>query len=117
MLDRAQPDMLVLHPLPRVDEIAYEVDGDPRAAYFRQAGWGVFVRMALIAALLGREGGTLPPAAAEEAGRIRARPAPGRCGNARCVTRHEAYLEPLALGAPGESATWRCAYCEHTNTA
>ena len=48
----AKEDMFVLHPLPRVNEIATEVDDDPRAAYFRQAQYGVYVRMALIMTLL-----------------------------------------------------------------
>ena len=48
----AKEDMLVLHPLPRVNEISVEVDDDPRAAYFRQAKYGVFIRMALILTLL-----------------------------------------------------------------
>lgn len=48
----AKPDMYVLHPLPRVNEISVEVDSDPRAAYFRQAQYGVYVRMALIMTLL-----------------------------------------------------------------
>ena len=48
----AKPDMLVLHPLPRVNEISVEVDDDPRAAYFKQAQYGVYVRMALILTLL-----------------------------------------------------------------
>lgn len=48
----AKEDMLVLHPLPRVNEISVEVDDDPRAAYFRQAQYGVYVRMALILTLL-----------------------------------------------------------------
>lgn len=46
--------MVVLHPLPRVDEIATEVDSDPRAAYFRQMENGMFVRMALLALVLGK---------------------------------------------------------------
>ncbi len=49
----AKEDMLVLHPLPRVNEISVEVDDDPRAVYFRQAQYGVYVRMALILTLLG----------------------------------------------------------------
>jgi len=49
----AKPDMYVLHPLPRVNEISVEVDNDPRAAYFKQAQYGVYVRMALIMTLLG----------------------------------------------------------------
>ena len=48
----AREDMLVLHPLPRVNEIATEVDDDPRACYFKQAQYGVYVRMALILTLL-----------------------------------------------------------------
>lgn len=51
----AREDMLVLHPLPRVNEISVEVDDDPRAAYFRQVQYGVYVRMALILTLLGIE--------------------------------------------------------------
>ena len=51
-MEKAKPDMLVLHPLPRVNEIAVEVDDDPRAAYFKQAQYGVYVRMALILTLL-----------------------------------------------------------------
>lgn len=49
----AKKDMLVLHPLPRVNEIATEVDNDPRAVYFKQAEYGVYARMALITKLLG----------------------------------------------------------------
>jgi aspartate carbamoyltransferase catalytic subunit len=45
--------MIVLHPLPRVNEISYEVDNDSRAYYFKQAKYGMFARMALIAKLLG----------------------------------------------------------------
>lgn len=51
-MELAKKDMLVLHPLPRVNEISVEVDADPRAAYFRQAQYGVYVRMALILTLL-----------------------------------------------------------------
>ena len=47
-LELARKDMLVLHPLPRVNEISVEVDEDPRAAYFKQAQYGVYVRMAFI---------------------------------------------------------------------
>ena len=53
IMELAKEDMLVLHPLPRVNEIAVEVDDDPRAAYFKQAQYGVYVRMALILTLLG----------------------------------------------------------------
>ena len=58
ILDKAKmalagPDMLVLHPLPRVNEISVEVDSDPRAAYFKQVQYGVYVRQALMLSLLG----------------------------------------------------------------
>ncbi len=52
-MNMAKEDMIVLHPLPRVNEISYEVDDDKRAVYFKQAKYGMFVRMALIAKLLG----------------------------------------------------------------
>ena len=52
-MKNAKKDMIVLHPLPRVNEIAVEIDTDPRACYFRQAKYGMYARMALIAKLLG----------------------------------------------------------------
>ena len=55
-LEKAKKDLCILHPLPRVNEIATEVDSDPRAKYFEQAKNGMFVRMALIMSLLGIEG-------------------------------------------------------------
>lgn len=58
-LDLGKADLAVLHPLPRVNEIAPEVDSDPRAMYFEQARGGVFVRMALILSLLGLAPGVL----------------------------------------------------------
>ena len=54
-MELAKSDMIVMHPLPRVNEIATEVDKDPRAVYFAQAKYGMYVRMALIAKLLGLE--------------------------------------------------------------
>ena len=56
-MELAPKDMLVLHPLPRVNEISVEVDDDPRAVYFDQVQYGVYVRMALILTLLGLDGG------------------------------------------------------------
>lgn len=51
----AKEDMIVMHPLPRVNEISVDVDADPRATYFKQAQYGVYIRMALIMKLLGLE--------------------------------------------------------------
>ena len=54
LMQRAKEHMALMHPLPRVGEIPYEVDADPRAAYFRQVENGMYVRMALLAAVLGK---------------------------------------------------------------
>jgi aspartate carbamoyltransferase catalytic subunit len=53
-LERAKQNMIVMHPLPRVGEISMDVDADPRAAYFRQMEYGLYVRMALLAMVLGK---------------------------------------------------------------
>ena len=60
-LERAKPSMLVMHPLPRVDEISIDVDDDPRAVYFQQARYGMFARMALLEHLALNPGMTLLP--------------------------------------------------------
>jgi aspartate carbamoyltransferase catalytic subunit len=52
-MESAKKELIILHPLPRVNEIAVEVDADPRAAYFKQAKYGMYVRMALISSVLG----------------------------------------------------------------
>ena len=52
-MNMAREDMIVMHPLPRVNEISCEVDNDTRACYFKQAEYGMYVRMALIVKLLG----------------------------------------------------------------
>jgi aspartate carbamoyltransferase catalytic subunit len=54
LMERAKEKMIVMHPLPRVSEISYAVDDDPRAAYFRQMENGMYIRMALLAAVLGK---------------------------------------------------------------
>lgn len=54
LMARSPPNMIVMHPLPRVDEIDTKVDNDPRAAYFRQMENGMYVRMAILALMLGR---------------------------------------------------------------
>ena len=79
-MKRAKKDMLVLHPLPRVDEIAQDVDDDPRAVYFRQARFGMFGRMALLL--------TLSKLPFERAGHHEIGADPGiRCSNHKCITR------------------------------
>ena len=55
LIERTNPDITVMHPLPRVDEIATDVDALPGAAYFRQAANGVWVRMALLTLVMDRQ--------------------------------------------------------------
>jgi len=109
---------LVMHPLPRVDELAYELDADPRSLYFKQAARGVPVRMALIALLLGAEKITLP---AEDRSFARAdyplyaRDSGVRCLNANCVSNQETetrYIKPRFKIVSASPLTLRCLYCE-----
>jgi aspartate carbamoyltransferase catalytic subunit len=107
---------VVLHPLPRTDELAYELDSDPRAVYFEQAAAGVPVRMALIAWLLeNRPRQAKAPARCQPAISFKSGAAP-RCANPNCITRHEgSYLRPRFRFAPStnrESLLLRCDFCE-----
>jgi aspartate carbamoyltransferase catalytic subunit len=110
---------LVMHPLPRVDELAYEVDADPRSMYFKQAARGVPVRMALLALLLGaREAPvTIEESPAGEADYPVYRRETGIvCPNPRCVSTQETetkYLSPEFKIVDIEPLTLRCIYCEH----
>ena len=99
-LDRAKPDLLVMHPLPRVDEIAVDVDDDPRAVYFQQARYGMFARMALLYDLANQ------PRMDPEAVEIGTQPV---CSNPRCITRTEGYLPPLVKRIGGVDC---CAFCD-----
>jgi len=114
LLAAAPAEMLVMHPLPRVDEIPPEVDGDPRAVYFEQAAGGVPVRMALIAALLGlqklaampaAQGTDVPPRARRPADAL-------RCANPKCVLAHEPGLTGNVLELRGDPPLTVCGYCE-----
>ena len=101
---KAKSDMIVLHPLPKVDEIEPEIDDDSRAMYFRQAENGVYVRMALILMLLeaNRERFTDLKAYKIAAERC--------CSNANCITCDEKYLPELVTNVNNMKI---CAYCEH----
>ena len=107
-LKTAREDMIVLHPLPRVNEIARSVDNDPRAAYFRQVENGKFVRMALILTLLEQAGENKPcgrtPVFAESY-IVNER----TCPNPRCISATEDVDRLFRRAADG---TCRCAYCE-----
>jgi aspartate carbamoyltransferase catalytic subunit len=107
LLERSKPEMLVMHPLPRVDEIAYNVDPDRRAAYFGQAAYGVPVRMALLASLLGAAPSDGVPERPAQALDVRPEP---RCPNPDCANRVEEYTEPQMIVLAGGRR--RCAYCD-----
>ena len=102
-LDRAKPDMLILHPLPRVDEITVDVDDDPRAVYFQQARFGMFARMALLEHLTTQprwEDRDIPPV------EIGTKPV---CTNPRCITQTQHYLPPLVKKIGGVDC---CGFCD-----
>lgn len=111
----ATKDARVMHPLPRIDEIDYEVDADPRSVYFRQAELGVPMRMALMAFLLGRiQLRSKPPAEVSTASGIDPRSGL-RCRNERCISNGEGvrYLNrDFKLREHGRNPTFDCAYCE-----
>jgi len=101
----AKASMRILHPLPRVNEISVRVDEDPRAAYFRQALNGKYMRMALILKLLGE------PDVPEN--REEGREVPGlQCRNPRCITSCEQEIRHLFKPSQDEPGVWRCVYCE-----
>ena len=103
----AKAAMRILHPLPRVNEIATDVDADPRAAYFRQVENGKFVRMALMLKLLEwadmaeKDRGLVPE------GTIRGK---YRCSNRRCISNTENVESLFRPAADGNGC--RCLYCE-----
>jgi len=108
---------MVMHPLPRVDELAYDLDADPRSMYFKQAARGVPVRMALVALLLGVK---QTPVLEEEVWKKDYpvyRMALGvRCRNPKCVSTQDTeakYIKPQFQIVGNEPVTLRCMYCEH----
>src|SRR5258708_26840282 len=78
-------EAVVMHPLPRTNELAYELDTDPRAVYFEQAAAGVPVRMALIAWLMEKAAASDSPRVTAEPIRFKAE-LPPRCSNLNCIT-------------------------------
>lgn len=112
----AAKDARLMHPLPRVDEIDYELDSDPRSVYFRQAELGVPMRMALMAFLLGRiQLRSRPPAHRSTATGMDPRSGL-RCRNERCITNGEGvrYLvrDFRIRDEQTDHAVLECAYCE-----
>ena len=115
---KAFRETLVMHPLPRIDELAYDVDADKRSMYFKQAARGVPVRMALLALLLGVKDVEIPR---EESPKpvdyhVYNRASGLRCPNARCVSLQDTetkYLKTEFKIVNTEPLTLRCVYCEH----
>ncbi|MFC1988256.1 aspartate carbamoyltransferase [Chloroflexota bacterium] len=111
---------LVMHPLPRVDELAYEMDTDPRSMYFKQAARGIPIRMALLSLLLGTREAILP-VKSDILKRLTEYPIYKRessvtCSNPVCVSVQPSetkYLEPEFKIVNRESLMLRCVYCEH----
>ncbi|MDP6467246.1 MAG: hypothetical protein QF918_05885 [Pirellulaceae bacterium] len=104
----------VMHPLPRVDELSYEIDQDPRGVYFKQAAYGVPVRMALVAALL-ELFPSLLKRSVEPRYLLFSNVEGVRCVNARCVTQEkneQRYLSPKFAIVNETPLTLRCAYCD-----
>ena len=104
----AKEKMAVLHPLPRVNEISVAVDDDPRAAYFRQALNGKFMRMALILKLLAEAEENPAKEAVDTTDLLRDR----ICRNPKCITNTEQELPQLARITDRENNICRCIYCE-----
>jgi aspartate carbamoyltransferase catalytic subunit len=98
----AKSDMVVMHPLPRVDEIAGEVDKDSRAVYFKQANYGMYVRMALILTMLNHDFEIKPLFTGTSSGH--------KCKNNKCVVNHEALLRRKHFVE--SPAGMMCEYCE-----
>ena len=110
---------LIMHPLPRVDELACELDTDPRSMYFKQAARGVPVRMALITLLLGAKEITVPDNESSSTGidyPVYRQDLGLKCPNPRCVSVQESeikYIKPAFKVVSTKPITLRCTYCEH----
>ena len=104
----AKPDMRVLHPLPRVNEISVAVDSDPRACYFKQALYGKYMRMALILKLL--EEADKPEKPEQDEGVYLRNVI--KCRNSRCITTTEQGLDHVFKLVNREHDLYRCIYCE-----
>lgn len=102
-MKKAKYGLKILHPLPRIDEIDYDVDDDSRAVYFDQTEYGMYARMALILYMLENSDKKLdarPESNSEKC-----------CCNSRCITNRENYLPKLYIKVEGQTV---CEYCDHT---
>lgn len=100
-LSKAKEDMIILHPLPRVNEITVDIDDDPRALYFKQAQYGMYGRMALILLLLQDEDFIIKDKKCETS--------IYKCNNKKCITNCESYLPSLGYEKKGMVM---CDFCD-----
>ena len=114
-------ETIVMHPLPRVGELAYEMDADPRSMYFKQAARGVPIRMALLSLLLGCKTVDIaerkvPSFAQKRECPVYKRETGVRCQNEKCVSVQDTereYMKHEFQIVSNEPLTLRCVYCEH----
>jgi aspartate carbamoyltransferase catalytic subunit len=113
MASESLRDAVVMHPLPRRDEISSDMDEDPRSIYFKQASRGVPIRMAILAHMLGRIELSAPPQALDTRlypVRIGANP----CANPSCISRTESrHVTPLFKLSSRLPVRAHCGYCSH----
>jgi len=105
-LTKARKDLIVMHPLPRVNEISVSVDKDPRACYFLQALCGKYMRMALILKLLETADKDVEPFAPSVIFDTM------QCQNPTCITAKEQELSHAFYPVNEENGIYRCVYCE-----
>ena len=94
--------MIIMHPLPRLNEIAVEIDGDPRAVYFKQANYGMYVRMALILIILNYETMKSPVL-------IKGKINNKKCENPKCIVNSE---DNLPNSFTEKEGVLTCEFCE-----
>ena len=112
LLAGSRDDVVIMHPLPRINELDYEVDQDKRAAYFRQAGYGVPVRMALIALLLGTAQPVIAQSESVRSVKLIKSGQRTRCLNERCITNNEKYIVPKFYQSTSRKKQLKCYYCD-----
>ncbi len=117
-LQNAKSDLIILHPLPRVNEISVEVDKDPRACYFKQVLYGKYMRMALILKLL-KEAQKSYALSCDDITVIEKKTDTPEClvnvlhcNNPRCITSTERELKHIFKLTDRENRVYRCLYCE-----
>lgn len=108
-MKKAKKDGIVLHPLPRVNEISTDVDTDPRACYFKQVECGKYMRMALIMKLLEEAEKDKSAVTIKGENLVYDK---YKCHNPKCISRTEQELRNIATSSPSSPDILRCIYCE-----